>query len=166
MDKNIIEFMKLSRFSEIEMTVNGETNKYRFSENPKEDGFELHAIDSGEKNVVYGLSCNSIPEVISALIQDYYNGIITNVVYIRLVSPSKSSPSNKNKLDDSKTCLLNEKEIREKAILDYTKWCYIHGIDFSYMGTQKNGAQFCEDVITRYKEDKNIEQEEYEGDYE
>lgn len=43
-----------------------------------------------------------------------------------------------------------EKDIQKKAVEEFISWCYLNGIDFSYMGTQKTGKQFCEDVIKRY----------------
>lgn len=43
------------------------------------------------------------------------------------------------------------KEIRNKEINNFAEWCYLNGIDFSYMSTSgKSGRQFIDDVIARY----------------
>jgi hypothetical protein len=76
-DKNVLELMNLDLRSKIKMTVNGVANIYSFSDNPSQDeGFELYSDDNKS---VYGLSCNGIIEVIGVLIQDYANGIITDI---------------------------------------------------------------------------------------
>lgn len=48
-----------------------------------------------------------------------------------------------------------EKEVRDKSIKQFADWCYINGIDFSYMSnSEKSGRQFLERVIEKY----NVEQ--------
>lgn len=80
-DKNVLELMKLTLKSKIKMCCHGETNVFHFSANPSDsDGFELYVDD--KKKTVYGLSCNGIIEVIGVLIQDYANGIITDIEVI------------------------------------------------------------------------------------
>lgn len=52
------------------------------------------------------------------------------------------------------------KEIRDMAIEEFVGWCYINGIDFSYMSTnEKSAKQFCDEVIERYKSEKTKEEE-------
>lgn len=51
---------------------------------------------------------------------------------------------------------LTAKEIEMETINDFAKWCYIHGIDFSYMGS--NAREFCEKVIERYVKENNLYQ--------
>lgn len=44
----------------------------------------------------------------------------------------------------------------EKAIIyDFVKWCYIHGIDFSYMSTAKlTGKEYCDRIMKNYFDSK------------
>lgn len=82
-DKNLLEILKLTLNSQIRMRVNGDTNTYKFSDNPNEnEGFELYAIDADKEGTIYGLSCSCVIEVISVLIQDYFAGIIDEVEWV------------------------------------------------------------------------------------
>jgi hypothetical protein len=76
-DEIINEIIKIDRYSKITMTVHGDTNTFKFVDNPEEHDFELYIL--GNPNKVYGLSCCSVIEVIGVLIQDYANGIISYV---------------------------------------------------------------------------------------
>lgn len=77
----IQEVSKITLSSIITMTVHGETNKYRFSDNPSDvEGFELYVIDNKRPTEsVYGLSCGSVMEVVGVLIQDFAIGIISDI---------------------------------------------------------------------------------------
>lgn len=43
---------------------------------------------------------------------------------------------------------LHDKEVKDKAVNDFADWCYMHGIDFSYMG--KKARTFCKEVIDNF----------------
>ena len=76
-DKNVLELMKLDLKSEIKMTIHRNTNVYIFN-TPKElESLELYI--KGDKTSPYGLGCDSLLEGIGILIQDYANGIITDI---------------------------------------------------------------------------------------
>lgn len=52
-------------------------------------------------------------------------------------------------LDRIKTPLNNDEY---KAIKDFAAWCYVHGIDFSYMGS--SARIFVEKTLERYEKDR------------
>lgn len=55
----------------------------------------------------------------------------------------------------------HDKEIRNNTISNFADWCYINGIDFSYMSTpKKSGQQFIDDVIERYYKEEMKEMDE------
>lgn len=84
-DENVRKIMSITAKSEIRMTVHGETNTFCFSENPESDSYELHVVDAEDviEDVIYGLSCEGILDVISVLLGDYVTGIINEVVYVK-----------------------------------------------------------------------------------
>ncbi len=66
-------------------------------------------------------------------------------------------------LDNCFEIISYEQEIRAKAISNFADWCYINGIDFSYMSTSdKSGRQFIDDVIARYCKEQMKEERENE----
>lgn len=72
----------------------------------------------------------------SAKLDGYRDGLITDVTLEIEVPKMKE---------------YYEQEIRDKAISSFADWCYIKGVDFSYMSTSdKSGRQFIDDVIARY----------------
>lgn len=50
-----------------------------------------------------------------------------------------------------------EQEIRNKAIDEFAKWCYVNGIDFSYMHKATDTEPFCKRVIDRFNEEQRKE---------
>ena len=80
-DENVRKIMSITAKSEIQMTAHGETYTFCFSENPESDNYELHVVDS--EDVIYGLSCEGILDVISVLLGNYATGIINEVVYVK-----------------------------------------------------------------------------------
>lgn len=54
-------------------------------------------------------------------------------------------------LDGVKTPLDN---VEYRAIKDFAKWCYVHGIDFSYMSSGHEAKPFVERVLDKYEEDR------------
>lgn len=44
--------------------------------------------------------------------------------------------------------------IRKEAVEDFAKWCYINGIDFSYMHKATDAEPFCKRVLKRYEEEQ------------
>lgn len=80
-DENVRKIMSITAKSKIRMTAHGETYTYCFSENPESDSYELHVVDA--EDVIYGLSCEGILDVISVLLGDYATGIINEVVYVK-----------------------------------------------------------------------------------
>lgn len=85
-DENVRKIMSITSKSKIRMTAHGETNTYCFLENPESDSYELHVVDAEDvvyEDVVYGLSCEGILDVISVLLGDYATGIINEVVYVK-----------------------------------------------------------------------------------
>lgn len=47
-----------------------------------------------------------------------------------------------------------KKEERNKAIYEFANWCYMNGIDFSYMMKATDTENFCERVIKRFNEEQ------------
>ena len=43
--------------------------------------------------------------------------------------------------------------IKKEAVKDFAKWCYIHGIDFSYMAKATDTEPFCTTVLKKYYEE-------------
>ena len=39
---------------------------------------------------------------------------------------------------------------REKAIDEFAKWCYVNGIDFSYMAKGTDTVPFCKRVVDKF----------------
>lgn len=47
-------------------------------------------------------------------------------------------------------------DVDKKVIRRFADWCYINGIDFSYMSTvKKSGKQFIDDVLERYSKEQD-----------
>ena len=46
---------------------------------------------------------------------------------------------------------VTEAEIRAKAIDEFAKWCYINGIDFSYMAKYMDNEPFVVSVLKRFE---------------
>lgn len=90
-DKNVTALLTLTTNSEINMKIRGENTTFRFSKNPELDNYELYDINNKydknrefiSKECIYGLSCNSILEVIGILIQDYATEIIDDIEYVK-----------------------------------------------------------------------------------
>lgn len=81
---------------------------------------------------INGNFCGSIE---SAKLDGYGDGLVTDVT-LEIEVPKMQE---------------HDKEIQTKAISNFADWCYINGIDFSYMSTSdKSGRQFIDDVIARY----------------
>ena len=76
-DKNFNDIIKLDSTNKIILIVNGNIDTYKLELN-SDSTFEL--FSTTRDKTVYGLSCNSLIEVIGLLIQDYANGIITEAI--------------------------------------------------------------------------------------
>ena len=48
-------------------------------------------------------------------------------------------------------------EIKSNAIEEFAKWCYVNGIDFSYMHKATDTEPFCKRVIDRFNEEQRKE---------
>jgi hypothetical protein len=49
-----------------------------------------------------------------------------------------------------------EQEIRNKAIDEFAEWCYMNGIDFSYMAKATDTEPFCKRVIDKFNADQKL----------
>lgn len=50
--------------------------------------------------------------------------------------------------------VVQAESIRKEAVEDFAKWCYINGIDFSYMHKATDTEPFCKRVLKRYEEEQ------------
>lgn len=90
-DENIKKLFALTKNSEIRMKVHEDTHTYRFHKNPEKYGFELVVLDNDKAyESVYGLECEDMVDVITTLIQDYKDGIIKEVEYVKDISPKQN----------------------------------------------------------------------------
>lgn len=90
-DENIKKLFTLTKNSEIRMKVHKDTHTYRFHENPEKYGFELVVLDNDKAcESVYGLECEDMADVIVTLVQDYKDGIIKEVEYVKDISPKQN----------------------------------------------------------------------------
>lgn len=93
---------------------------------------------------INGNFCGSIE---SAKLDGYGDGLVTDVT-LEIEVPKMQE---------------HDKEIQSKAISNFAEWCYLKGVDFSYMSTSdKSGRQFIDDVIARYCKEQMKEVEENE----
>lgn len=44
----------------------------------------------------------------------------------------------------------HDAEVRANAIDEFAKWCYVNGIDFSYMAKGTDTESFCKRVIDKF----------------
>ena len=44
----------------------------------------------------------------------------------------------------------HDRREREKTIDEFAKWCYVNGIDFSYMAKGTDTEPFCKRVIDKF----------------
>lgn len=54
---------------------------------------------------------------------------------------------------------ITEAEIRAKAIEEFAEWCYVNGIDFSYMQKATDTEPFCKRVIDKFNAEQLKESE-------
>jgi hypothetical protein len=53
-----------------------------------------------------------------------------------------------------KTDWSHDEHILQEAIKDFAEWCYINGIDFSYMAKATDTEPFCTSIIKRFNADR------------